>query len=105
MERLPRAHDSVPRAAPTTVPVREESPDAGRLFDRRGSPVHVLTDREQQIIEMVMQGWSNKRIASELNITSHTVKFHLKSSYRKFGVSSRTGAVCVASRLGLIDFA
>lgn len=64
----------------------------------------MLTSRERQIIEMLSRGCSNKRVASELAITEHTVKYHLKSSYRKLGVGCRTGAVFLASQLGLISF-
>ncbi|TDU28964.1 regulatory LuxR family protein [Panacagrimonas perspica] len=67
-------------------------------------PYAKLTRREQQVIQMLSRGWSNKRIASELFVAQDTVKFHLKASYRKIGVHSRMEAVYVASQLGLVRF-
>ena len=49
-----------------------------------------LSDRESEVIELLMQGKSNKQIASSLNISIRTVEFHLKNIYEKFQVSSRT---------------
>lgn len=67
-------------------------------------PFRRLTPREQQIVQLLTHGWSNKRIASELFLSQDTIKFHLKASYRKIGVRSRMEAVTVASRLGLVRF-
>lgn len=63
-----------------------------------------LTRREREVIQALTYGWANKRIASELIISQDTVKFHLKSCYRKIGVRNRIEAVSVASRLGVIEF-
>ncbi len=49
-----------------------------------------LTRREWQVIDHLLEGKSNKMIASALNITSSTVEFHLKNIFSKFQVSSRT---------------
>lgn len=48
-------------------------------------------------------GASNREIASGLGVTEHTVKFHLKNTYRKLSVTRRTEALNVAKELGLID--
>ncbi len=64
--------------------------------------IEALTERELQVLELVAEGMSNKAIASQLNISEHTVKFHVNSILTKLGTQSRTGAVTLATRLGLI---
>jgi DNA-binding NarL/FixJ family response regulator len=54
-----------------------------------------LTEREQEILDALADGLTNKQIAKRLWLTQQTVKFHLSSIYRKLGVSSRTEAVAV----------
>ena len=61
-----------------------------------------LTMRERDVLELVSQGLSNKQIARQLQISEHTVKFHLSSLFAKLGVSSRTEAVNRGARQGLI---
>lgn len=66
-----------------------------------GSP-DVLTDRERQVLELVATGLPNKAIARELGISEHTVKFHVGSLLGKLGAGSRTEAVTLATRRGLL---
>ena len=54
----------------------------------RGSPSE-LTAREQQVLQLVRQGYRNKEIAQELGITPGTVKIHLKHVFEKTGVRGR----------------
>jgi DNA-binding NarL/FixJ family response regulator len=61
-----------------------------------------LTDREVEVLRMLAEGFSNKEIASRLGISDHTVKFHISSILAKLGASSRTEAVTVGVRNGLI---
>jgi DNA-binding CsgD family transcriptional regulator len=61
-----------------------------------------LTARERDVLELVSQGLSNKQIAQKLQISEHTVKFHLSSLFAKLGVSSRTEAVNRGARQGII---
>ncbi|MBI3527077.1 MAG: response regulator transcription factor [Betaproteobacteria bacterium] len=61
-----------------------------------------LTQREQQILELLADGKSNKLIARTLLITEGTVKTHVKSILEKLGVTSRTQAVSLAAKRGLI---
>jgi DNA-binding NarL/FixJ family response regulator len=65
-------------------------------------PEEPLTQREQEVLELVGQGLSNKLIARSLMISEHTVKFHLSSLSAKLGASSRTEAVRKGLRRGLI---
>lgn len=60
-----------------------------------------LTQRESEILSCVVNGLSNKGIATKLVIGDETVKTHLRSVYRKLGVSDRTGAVATALREGI----
>ena len=63
-----------------------------------------LTGRELNVLELLAQGKSNKEIGVNLYISETTVKSHLRSIFRKLNVLSRTEAVTVASRCGLIRF-
>ena len=49
-----------------------------------------LSNRERDVVKLVLEGKSNKQIASSLHITENTVEFHLKNIYSKYQVSSRT---------------
>ena len=62
--------------------------DMGRV-DRY--PRSELTPREQQVLELVEQGFKNKDIATELGIRPGTVKIHLKHIFEKTGVRGRYG--------------
>jgi DNA-binding NarL/FixJ family response regulator len=62
-----------------------------------------LTAREHQILGLLAEGLPNKRIARELGISEHTVKFHVSSVFAKLGVQSRAEAVSVGARRGLIS--
>ncbi|MEM7716066.1 MAG: response regulator transcription factor [Cyanobacteria bacterium P01_A01_bin.68] len=64
--------------------------------------IQSLTPREIEILQMLTPGLSNKAIAKQLNISDHTVKFHVSSIFQKLNVSTRTEAVAVGVRLGLI---
>jgi DNA-binding NarL/FixJ family response regulator len=61
-----------------------------------------LTPRELSTLRLMADGQSNKEIASALNISERTVKTHLGHLFEKLGVTSRTEAVKVASRRGLV---
>ena len=61
-----------------------------------------LTARELQVLQLVAQGLPNKGIARRLGISENTAKFHVASLCGKLGASSRTEAVTIAARRGLI---
>ena len=61
-----------------------------------------LTPREMEILEMIAEGLGNKEIAWRLDISEHTVKFHIGSIFTKLGAQSRTEAVTIGVRHGLI---
>jgi NarL family two-component system response regulator LiaR len=66
-------------------------------------PAETLTAREQQVLQAVAVGQTNKAIAIKLGISDHTVKFHLASAMSKLGAASRAEAVAIALRRGLIS--
>jgi two-component system nitrate/nitrite response regulator NarL len=66
--------------------------------------VEHLTPREQEVLQLLAQGLSNKLIAARLGITDHTVKFHVNAILGKLGAQSRTEALALAARLGLVLF-
>jgi DNA-binding NarL/FixJ family response regulator len=61
-----------------------------------------LTVREREVLELLALGLANKAIARRLGISEHTVKFHVASVCGKLGASSRTEAVSLGIRRGLI---
>jgi DNA-binding NarL/FixJ family response regulator len=61
-----------------------------------------LTDRERQVVAMLANGLSNRRIAERLAISENTVKAHVAAILAKFGATTRTEAVTIGVRLGLV---
>lgn len=81
-----------------------------RLTDLFGSvargdylePADPLTARENEVLQLLARGLTNRAIAQELGISQHTVKFHVNAIMSKLGAQSRTEAVVRATQLGLI---
>jgi two-component system, NarL family, response regulator YdfI len=67
-----------------------------------GLPQQTLTPREIEVLGMIAEGMGNKEIAWRLGISEHTVKFHISSIFAKLNATSRTEAVTVGIRQGLI---
>ena len=63
----------------------------------------ILTGRELEILRLAAQGLSNARIAERLYVSVRTVQVHLTHIFNKLGVGSRTEAVIVGLRRGLIS--
>jgi len=78
-------------SSPTRPPELEELAEA-------------LTPRESEVLQMLASGLGNKEIAAKLAISEHTVKFHVASILGKLGASSRTEAVSLGIRRGLVLF-
>jgi DNA-binding NarL/FixJ family response regulator len=79
-----------PRAARTVLTARHE-PD----------PLATLSDREREVLQLLLEGLPNKLIARRLEITEKTVKSHLTRIFREIGVTDRTQAALWAERNGL----
>lgn len=82
--------------------IEQQIEAAPRPYSEPGSPFHPLSDREMQVLEVVVRGLSNKEIASALGISHQTVKNHVTSILRKFGVEDRTQAVVYALKHGWV---
>jgi DNA-binding NarL/FixJ family response regulator len=63
----------------------------------------ILTVREQEVLRMIAQAYSNRDIATMLSIAEGTVKRHTTNMYEKLGATSRIDAVRKAARLGLLS--
>ena len=72
-----------------------EASEAGELIEP-------LTDRETEVLQLLAEGLANKQIAVRLEISEHTVKFHVSAIFAKLGAASRTEAVRLGVRQGLI---
>lgn len=73
---------------------------ANRLAERMRRPE--ITPRELEALKLIVQGKSNKEIASALFITEETVKWHVKSLFVKLGVNDRTQAAITALQRGIV---
>ena len=80
---------------------RRIPPDvAAKLAERISSSE--LTQREMEVLQLIVAGQSNKQIGSNLSITEGTVKAHINSILGKLGVNDRTHAVTEALRRGIV---
>ena len=79
------------------------APTAAAKLAERVTQVQ-LTPRELAALRLLANGESNKEIATSLGISERTVKTHLAHLFEKLGVTSRTEAVRVATRRGLVRF-
>lgn len=62
-----------------------------------------LTEREVEVLQKVAAGDANKQIAADLAVAEETIKAHMKSIMSKLGANSRTHAVTIALKRGIID--
>jgi DNA-binding NarL/FixJ family response regulator len=83
--------------------VSEQMEGTRRSYSEPGSPFHPLSEREMEVLECVVKGMSNKEIAGLLGISHQTVKNHVTSILRKFGVEDRTQAVVYALKHGWVQ--
>jgi DNA-binding NarL/FixJ family response regulator len=74
----------------------------GRVFDEESQFFAPLSPREMEILELVIQGMSNREIAYNLGISHQTVKNHMTSILSKLGVADRTQAAVYALRHGWV---
>lgn len=90
------AHGALPVAASAALAERSGS----RPGDGNGA--RELTPREIEVLRMLAEGLANKQIAARLGISDHTVKFHVAAIFAKLRASSRTEAVMLGARRGLV---
>jgi NarL family two-component system response regulator YdfI len=80
----------------------DAGPPGGSPRRRATAVAQSLTSREIEVLGMMAEGLGNKGIAARLGISLHTVKFHIASIFAKLDVESRTEAVTVGVRRGLV---
>jgi len=61
-----------------------------------------LTSRETEVLELLAQGLANRAIAKRLELSEHTVKFHVNALLQKLDARNRTDAVVRATRMGIL---
>jgi DNA-binding NarL/FixJ family response regulator len=82
------------------APAVEGAPSAAAgAADAHDGP---LTTRELEVLQLLAEGLPNKIIAARLKVSEHTAKFHVASIMTKLGAASRTEAVTLAARRGLL---
>ena len=72
------------------------------LGPREEGPDEPLTAREQEVLELLAAGLSNRLIGRRLGTSEHTVKFHVNALLQKLAAKNRTDAVVKATRMGLL---
>jgi DNA-binding NarL/FixJ family response regulator len=87
---VPGPEGGAPSAVPSLAPPRSGA---------RGAE---LTAREREVLALLSRGLSNKQIAQRLAISDHTAKFHVNGILGKLGAATRTEAVVIAARQGLV---
>ena len=82
------------------------SPEAAQVLiqdiKQPAAPVYDLTDREKEILALMVEGLPNSEIADRLVVSQSTVKFHVSNVLSKLGVASRTEAVALALKSHLV---
>ena len=93
-----RQIDAAIRAVAAGLVVRAPPPrDNGFGVMRENDGQALLTPRELEVLAALAEGLTNKAIARRLDISLHTVKFHVESLFRKLGARTRTEAVAKAA--------
>ncbi len=87
---------ALPRADAATLVHLEEPRPAGP------APAETLTPRELEVLQWMVHGLTNRRIAERLRVSEHTIKFHVTAILGKLGARTRAEAVARAIRVGWI---
>jgi NarL family two-component system response regulator YdfI len=93
---------AVEAAAAGLVVLHPHSVEAAMARPVSAVQSETLSAREIEVLRLMADGSSNKSIAWRLNISEHTVKFHINSIFSKMNAGSRTEAVTLGLRQGLI---
>jgi DNA-binding NarL/FixJ family response regulator len=96
-EADPRQIDAAIRAVAAGLIVRAPARENGFGAMRESEGHALLTPRELEVLAALAEGMTNKAIARRLEISLHTVKFHVESLFRKLGARTRTEAVVKAA--------
>jgi len=97
--RDPLMGDYLQRLLQAFGPLPAEIESAPKLL---GGVLEPLTRKEIRVLQLLVEGYSNSAMAEKLFVSDSTVRTHLRNINMKFGAHSRTQAVAIARRLGLI---
>jgi DNA-binding NarL/FixJ family response regulator len=95
------SHEDLDGVAAVLIDARDIHATSSRTDDTQ-DVIEPLTSREQEVLEQMAAGLSNRQIAQALGISEHTVKFHVSAILGKLGVSSRSAAIRHGMRQGLV---
>jgi len=93
--------DAALRAVAAGLSVRPNREDRFSAMEEP-EPAPLLTPRELEVLVALSEGLSNKAAARRLQISQHTLKFHVEAVFRKLGVATRAEAVARGLRRGLV---
>lgn len=94
-------HPSIAKIALAATP-KPNSTDFNNLYTKEKSDIK-LTDREQEVLKLVVEGQTNTEIAETMNISTHTAKAHVGSILSKLSVADRVQAAVKAVRTKIVD--
>ncbi|WP_233569542.1 response regulator transcription factor [Planomicrobium sp. Y74] len=98
-------HPKIARTVVSLLQERNASANSENAYHQTAvrSPYHLLSWREVEVLQLLGEGHSNKRLAELLYISDKTVKNHIAAILRKMGVRDRTQAVVKALKKGWIE--
>lgn len=97
VQAIRAAHAGLSTLAPAVVQ------SMSNTTDQPSSPDYNLTEREQEVLVLLVDGLNNSEIAEKLIVSPSTIKSHVSNILAKLGVTSRTEAAALAVRQGLVD--
>lgn len=100
VKQLKQVSGGVPALSPS---IARRIMEHFRLTGPVAEPDGVLTAREQEVLALIGKGMRNVDVATDLDLAVTTVASHIKSIYRKLGISSRAEASWHAAQIGLTD--
>lgn len=91
-----------PHVASMVLGAFSAASNANNAKNNNTSEEHDLTDREIEVLELLAEGKAIKEISELMNLSPHTIKFHVANTYKKLNVQSQAGAVAKGIRRGII---